>query len=109
MNNLEFAHHYNLAKLEVSDLSDEQLIAFRDEKVRQVELFKIKVQVANDSIKERTIKTKFQIRESDLEYVMPPADDQLDKLATKLAKSGQSERFISDIKLSVKNMNFDDL
>lgn len=108
MNNLEFMHTYKVEKLTISDLSNENLIAFRIEVARRIELDKIRMQAAEHLLKERGAKFKSEIERRDMQYI-PPTEKQKEAIAKKLSKKGESAANIAKLNGIVDDSLFDDI
>jgi len=105
---LEFMARYNIEKLAIADLSNEQLTEFIIAKQESISLARIQIQAAEHTLRERGQKVReIQAKES-LTYV-PPADVQQEKLFKSLVKKGESAQKARDFVEKVKSINIDDI
>lgn len=108
MTNLEYMGKYNIARLEISQLSDEQLQAYIEEKRLAIEKQRIEIQAAENTLRERGKSVKVRVKEEDMKYV-PPAQVQRNSLTKYLEKKGESAQKILDFQRKLEAIDFDDL
>lgn len=71
MTNLEFMQVYNLAALELSEMTAEQTEAYIQAKMDASEILKIQADAGRRRMQELGKKARIQIHESDMRYIIP--------------------------------------
>ena len=107
MTNLEYMHKYQVEKLNISDMSDSQLAIFREEKLKGIELDRIRIQAAEHLLRERGKAVKMQLKESDLTYIVP-AEAKMKELERTMGKKGESAAKIEKVKAALLSDDFFD-
>lgn len=109
MNNLEFMHKYQLEKLSIQDLSNDQLLELQNEIPKRIEIERIRLQAVEHLLRERGQELKVRQKESDRLSYIPPQSVELDNLAKKMSKKGESAEQIKRTLNAIKNLDFSDI
>lgn len=109
MNNLEFMHKYQLEKLSIQDLSNDQLLELQNEIPKRIETERIRLQAVEHLLRERGQESKIKQKESDRLSYVPPQEAQLDNLARKMSKKGESAEQIKRTLNAIKDLDFSDI
>lgn len=128
MNNLEFMARYEKLKahglfslaqnqldainahgqIGITDLTDEQIIAFRQAVVQFIEIERIAVQAMDHELRARGLKIKEEQKSKDSNYI-PPVQTQLDGMEKKLSKKGETAESIAQVKKAILDLDFSDI
>lgn len=84
MTHEQYLSDYAKVKADIQSMSDEELTAYRDERVRMIQALRVEVQVADDLLHERSSAERISRRIADMKYRVPDVSTEEIEKARKL-------------------------
>ena len=100
MSTLEFQKKYNLTKVELQSLSNEQILEFIELKEKERADIGIALQAAGHTLNERGQSRKIKVRDTDLHYVPNPEIPELPRKTKETIRKEEIRKLMSEIDFS---------